>query len=71
MDLFGMGFGEIAFILLLALVIFGPGRIVSVGRNLGKISHTVKKATTDLTSQITRETEEQEKKPPSQTLPPA
>ncbi|MFC2022911.1 twin-arginine translocase TatA/TatE family subunit [Chloroflexota bacterium] len=65
MDLFGMGFGEIAFIILLALIVFGPRRIVDISRTLGKVSRTIRKTTSDLTTQITRETEEQDKKPPA------
>jgi sec-independent protein translocase protein TatA len=64
MDFFGMGMGEIVLILLVALIIWGPGRITEVGRTLGKVARTLKKATFDLTTQITRETEEQEKKQP-------
>ena len=60
-----MGFGEIAFIILLALIVFGPRRIVDISRTLGKVSRTIRKTTSDLTTQITRETEEQNKKPPA------
>jgi sec-independent protein translocase protein TatA len=64
MDFFGMGMGEIVLILLVALIIWGPGRITEVGRTLGKVARTLKKATFDLTAQIAKETEEQEKKQP-------
>ncbi len=66
MDFFGMGMGEILLILVVALIIWGPGRIVEVGRTLGKLVHTLRKATSDLTAQVTRETEEQEKEHPPQ-----
>jgi sec-independent protein translocase protein TatA len=66
MDFFGMGMGEILLILLVALIIWGPGRITEVGRTMGKVARTLKKATFDLTTQITRETEQQEKKLPPQ-----
>jgi sec-independent protein translocase protein TatA len=66
MDFFGMGMGEILLILLVALIIWGPGRITDVGRTMGKLARTLKKATSDFTTQITRETEEQKKKPPPQ-----
>jgi sec-independent protein translocase protein TatA len=65
MDFFGMGMGEILLILLVALIIWGPGRITEVGRTMGKVARTLKKATFDLTTQITKETEEQEKKLPT------
>ena len=66
MDFFGIGLGEILLVLVVALIIWGPGRIAEIGRTLGKIVHTLKKATSDLTSQITSETEVQEKKRPPQ-----
>ncbi len=66
MDFFGMGMGEILLILVVALIIWGPGRIAEIGRTLGKIVHALKKATFDLTAQITKEMEEQEKKRPPQ-----
>ena len=67
MDFFGMGMGEILLILVVALLIWGPGRIVEIGRTLGKLTSTLRKASTDLTTQITRELEVEEKKlpPPS------
>ena len=66
MDFFGMGMGEILLVLVVALIIWGPGRIAEIGRTLGKMVHALKKATFDLTTQITKETEEQEKKRPPQ-----
>ena len=66
MDFFGMGLGEILLILVVALIIWGPARLVDIGRTLGKISHALKKATFDMTAQITKETQEQEKKRPPQ-----
>jgi len=66
MDFLGMGMGEILLILVVALIIWGPERITEIGRTLGKMVRTLKKATFDLTAQITKETEEQEKKNPPQ-----
>ena len=66
MDFFGIGIGEILLILVVALIIWGPGRIVGIGRTLGKIVRALKKVTSDLTTQITSETEEQEKEHPPQ-----
>ena len=66
MDFFSMGIGEILLVLVVALIIWGPGRIAEIGRTLGKIVHALKKATFDLTAQITKEMEEQEKKRPPQ-----
>ncbi len=66
MGFFGIGTGEILLILIVALIIWGPGRTTEVGRTLGKIVRALKKATFDLTAQITREAEEQEKEQPPQ-----
>ncbi len=64
MDLFGMGTGEILLIVVVALIIWGPGRAIEISRTLGKMLHNFKKAAFDLTEQISKETGEQEKKPP-------
>ena len=66
MDFLGMGMGEIVLILVVALIIFGPGRIVEIGRTLGKMVRTLKKASFDLTTQVTKELELEEKGTSSQ-----
>ncbi len=66
MDFFGMGIGEILLILLIALIVWGPGKIAKIGRTLGKLVRTLRKATFDLTAQVTKEIEEQEKERPPQ-----
>ena len=62
MEIFGMGSGGILLVLIVALIIWGPGRIVDIAKTLGKMVHTLKKATFDLTTQITKEMEEKEEK---------
>jgi sec-independent protein translocase protein TatA len=77
MDLFGIGTGEIIMILVVALLIFKPAKVVELGRTLGKTIKAIKKTTTDLTSSITREIEEEKnqivsadsKNPPSSEKP--
>ena len=64
MEFFGMGTMEIALILVVALVVFGPGRIVEIGRTLGRIARTLRKASFDMTSAVTKELEAQEKEEP-------
>ena len=70
MDFLGIGGWEVLLILIVALIIWGPGRIAEIGKTLGKMARTLKKVTSDLTAQITNETEEQEeqekKRPPRQ-----
>ena len=61
MDFLGIGGWEVFLILIVALLIYGPGRIVGVARNLGKIVRTLKNTTSTLTAQISKEMEEQEK----------
>ena len=66
MDFWGIGFGEILVILVIALIVLGPTRVAEFGKMLGKMVRSFRQATSDLTSQITKEMEEQEKKRPPQ-----
>lgn len=72
MDFFGIGPGELLLILVLVLIVFGPRRIPEIARTLGKMMREVRKATTDLTTQVTREIEaEEEELKANKKLPPA
>ncbi len=66
MDFFGMGMGEILLILVVALIIWGPGKIPEIARTLGRIARSLRKATFDLTTAVTKELDTEEKNPPSQ-----
>jgi sec-independent protein translocase protein TatA len=55
MDFFGMGVGEIALILIVALIIFGPGKLPEIARTLGKLSRNMKKVSTEFTRAVNRE----------------
>ena len=57
MDFFGMGIGEILLILVIALIVLGPERIVKVGTTMGKAARTLRKMSSDLTTQMSRELE--------------
>ncbi len=59
MDFLGIGWGEILLILIVALLVFGPGKVVDVAKTLGKTINAFKKATGELTTQISKELEEQ------------
>jgi len=61
MDFFGVGMGEILLIIVVALIIWGPGRMVEIARTLGKMVRTLKKATFDLTAEVTKEIDREEK----------
>ena len=64
MDFLGIGGWEILLILVVAVIVWGPGRIAEIGRTLGKLARNFKKASFDLTSQVSKELEEQKKEPP-------
>jgi len=49
---FGLGFGEILIILVLALILLGPTRLPDAAKQLGKSLREFKKATDDLKSQF-------------------
>lgn len=61
MDFFGMGFGEVVLILLIALIFLGPNKIVSFAQSLGKLVNNIRKQTSELTAQVNREIQEQER----------
>ncbi len=61
MNFLGMGMGEILLILIVALIIWGPGRIAEIGGALGRMVRTLRKASFDLTTQLSKEMEEQDK----------
>lgn len=69
MDFFSqIGTQEILIILLVAIVVIGPNKIIEFGKSAGKVSRNIKKYTTELTSTLEKELEEDKKKeaPPSQ-----
>lgn len=65
MDFFGIGAGELVLILVLALIIWGPGKLPEIARTLGRMVRVLKKASFDLTSEVTKEIEREEKDQPS------
>ena len=61
----GIGIWEILLILIVALVVLGPRRLPEIARTLGKAVRTIKKASADLTTTVTRELEETKSEAPS------
>ncbi len=61
MEFFGMGPLEILLILIVGLIALGPGRLPQIARNLGKGITAFRKATMDLTAEVTKELEELKK----------
>jgi len=46
--MFGLGFPELILILVIALIIFGPGKLPEVGKAIGKSVREFKKATNEI-----------------------
>ncbi len=66
MEFLGMGMGEILLILVVALIIFGPGKIPQIARTLGKMTSALRKATLDFTTAVTKELDQEGKDSPAQ-----
>jgi len=43
MDFFGIGFGEVLLILVIALIIWGPKRLPEIARTMGRTVRTLKR----------------------------
>jgi TatA/E family protein of Tat protein translocase len=56
-----LGFTEIAFILLLALLIFGPKRLPEIGKTIGKGLAEFRRASNDLKRTLESEVAEEER----------
>ncbi len=56
-----MGMGEILLILVIALIIWGPGRIPEIARTLGRTVRTLRQASFNLTTELRKELEKEEK----------
>jgi len=62
MNFLDMGIMEIVLVLVVALIIWGPGKIPEIARNFGKFMSAMKKMSFDLTTQVKKELELEEKK---------
>ena len=61
MDFLGIGGLEILLILIVALLVVGPGKVVEMSRTLGKTVNAFKKAASELTTQVTKELEDEKR----------
>lgn len=52
MNLFGMGTPEILVIMVVALIIFGPGKLPEIGAQVGKAVRDFRKITREMTSEF-------------------
>jgi len=67
--MFGLGFQELLIILVIALIIFGPGKLPQIGSGLGKAIRDFKKGVSSDDSDEDRKEEESGKKDNSGELP--
>ncbi|HAC47459.1 MAG TPA: twin-arginine translocase TatA/TatE family subunit [Chloroflexi bacterium] len=58
-------------ILVVVLIIFGPGRLPELGAGIGKAMREFRKATSELTSEVTTATQPAPTPPPAATPPAA
>lgn len=54
MNFFGMGPGELLLILVVALIVFGPGKLPEIGSAIGKSIREFKRATSEMTQELTQ-----------------
>ena len=66
MGFFGIGTWEILLILVVALIIWGPGKLPEIARTMGRAVRTLRKATSDLSTAVTKELDMEEKDRSSQ-----
>jgi len=66
MGFLDMGILEILLILVVALIIWGPEKVPEIAKTLGKITRTLRRATFDLTTTVTKELDTEEKDRPPQ-----
>lgn len=50
--MFGIGIPELVLILIIGLVVFGPGKLPEIGKAVGKSLNEFKKATSSLTAEV-------------------
>jgi TatA/E family protein of Tat protein translocase len=65
-----LGFSEMVFLFLLALLIFGPKKLPEIGRQIGKALNEFKRASNEFRAQIESEIANLEHEPSRQILPP-
>jgi sec-independent protein translocase protein TatA len=58
MNIFGMGLPEIAVILVIALLVFGPKKLPEMGRSLGKAIRGFQEASREFETEFKREAEQ-------------
>lgn len=57
MNVFGIGLPEMALIMVVALLIFGPKKLPEIGRSMGKAIRSFQEASREFETEFKRETE--------------
>ena len=55
MGFLDIGWPELLLIIVIALIVFGPGKVVEFSKGFGKAIRSFKNATSNITQQVTRE----------------
>lgn len=69
MNVFGIGLPEMALIMVIALLVFGPKKLPEIGRSLGKAIRSFQDASKEFESEFKREAERLEQAVNSETEP--
>lgn len=69
MNIFGIGLPEMALIMVIALLVFGPKKLPEIGRSLGKAIRGFQDASRDFENEFKREAEQIEQAVKTPTLP--
>lgn len=63
MGFLDIGWPELLLILVVVLIVFGPGRMVEVSKSLGRTFRALKNASSNLTAQVSREIQGEDRSP--------
>ncbi len=67
MNFFGIGFLELFFILVVAMLVLGPNKMVDVARTMGKYLRELQRATSEVPRLLSLEDEPPQEPPPQRT----
>jgi Tat protein translocase TatB subunit len=64
----GIGIWEVVLVIVVILIVLGPQRLPEMARKLGKAVRSLKKASNDLTTTLSRELEVTDNNPPKKSI---